>query len=363
MHENYNDPVFQDVNMEKLCESHHVCPPPPPPPECGCEQTPVIVERIKKPILNPDGTFSRRYYYQYPITTFRAVHAGDSIHSPTLDDVLNKWKRILDSKQNKIENGDPNTILTRGIQDGVLGSLTKIDYVDNDRRSKTHVPSEHAMFKALDQQTVSYRGLVDKETVRATGAEDAITEELHHEVARAKDTEEQIENKIKELDENVVHSDIAGEFGTIIKEVKMNSDDLREIGVTVSRLSLMNGNTGTETTKFDLMSPVEEMVDEKISEMEKKSTKVDQSIFENVDNSVVVKTEFTPGNGNTIGRLSVTRKNVTGVGEDITKLVAFKSDDVTINVNEVSTNETEITMSMKTANTDELMDQIRALYA
>ena len=349
-----------EENLEKMMYPGH-CPPPPP-PECGCDSVPVVIERIMKPFKNPDGSYSARYYYQYPITTFRAVHMTESVHSPTLGDVLDRLSHTIERKQTIIANGNRDSILTRTAQDGVLGELIKTDYVDPKRRSKNHVPSEHGLFRALQLQEDSYKSLVDKETVRATSVENILMEDLRSEVGRAKEEEEKLNAALYNMDRDFVRDDILGESGTVVTELTVDAENLANIKFTKTKGSLKTGSTNESCQQIDILTPIVEMIDQKVKDSSDAMNIIDPEIFDNTDESLVVKTEFKPGEGYTIGRLTVARKNVKN-GSDTEKIYTFKADDLEKKINEVSANETEMILFPKYADTAEFLEEVRAIFA
>lgn len=347
------------VNSEPTM--HPDCPP--PRPECGCENVPVIVERIKKQYLNPDGSLSHRYYYQYPVTNFRAVHVGDSIHSPNLDDVVGRLKVDIAAKQPMLKNGSKDSILTRSMQDGVFGELEKVDYVNPDRKSKTAVPSEHAVLTALDTQATNYAGLVENEKIRALAEEQKLLASVQDEKARAMAVEGELESALTGLDEKFISQSVVGESGSVLKNLEIDTTDLHHASLSLTRLSLKTGDTDQTMQCLDLMTPNEKMVDEKLETFRGTLNFVDPKIFDNVEDSLVVDSQFKIGEGDTIGRLAVTKKNVNGAEADITKFVSFKSDMLEKTVNDISDTENEINLKVKTANSVEFLDAVRELFA
>ena len=338
------------------------CPPPPPPDNC-CHHIPVIIEKILKPYFNPDGSFSQRKYYQYPVTCFKAVHETEIEHSPTLDETIRRIHEKIDRKQNALAAGDKNVILTRGKDDGLVGELVKVDYLDNARRSRVHVPSEYALFKTLDHQAEGVQIAIGQETARATAAEKDLLDVIRDETARAKNAEEGLSTYIQEVAEKKLDTTIAGEDGLVVKNFSITLEDPSDLRWQKTKLNLLTGNTETSSGSFNILDPIEKMVDEKIKASEDASTKVDQSVFNNVDHNVVVRSDFVSGVGNAIGRLYTTYKDVTGSTQDQTKTVVFKSDDVHVTATEISSNELELNICVIFAEESEVRAMLDRVYA
>ena len=332
----------------------------PCPPEC---KIPVIVERILKPYFNPDGSPSSRKYYQYPITCFEAIHQTTDIFSPTLEDVIRRLNENIAAKQKKIAGGSNNVILTRGRDDGEVGELNKVDYLDSSRRSKVHVPSEYAVFKALDQNLASFRVEVDKEANRAQAAEQSITDMVRDEANRAQGVEHDLQSAVETLNRDTIKKDDIDD-GMLLRDYSIDISDINNIRWKKSRTNIVTGQSEiTEGSWTNLDDDISDIVDEKLIATEDSHPTVKQEIFDNTDGKTVANAEFVPGQGNLIGRFNVTRKNVNGVGDDSLEIVGFRSDVISAEVNDVMSNEKELVFSMSYNSMEDIRAAFTELYA
>lgn len=347
---------MSDKYREEVLDRDCCCPP----TDC---KVPVIVERILKPYFNPDGSPSNRKYYQYPITCLEAVHQTTDIFSPTLEDIIRRINERIDLRQKKLDAGSKDTILTRGRDDGDVGELTKTDYMDHVRRSKDHVPSEFAVFKAMDQNLSDFKLVVDKEATRAMAAEDKITEMVRDESNRAQSAENTLSNGIDYLNKNaVMKKDL--DDGMLMRDFAIDTSDITNIRWKKERTNILTGCTDTvEGSWTTLDDDINKMIDSKFDEKEEKDPTVKQSIFSNTDGRVVANTEFVPGTGNLIGRLNVVKKLVDGIGEDITNVVGFRSDVIVSEVNDIMSNEKELVLSLAYNTTEDIQEAFEQLYA
>lgn len=343
---------YREESLDKCC----CCPP----TDC---KPPVIIERILVPYFNPDGSPSNRKYYRYPITCLAAIHQTTDIFSPTLEDILRRINERIDVRQKKLAGGGKDVILTRGRDDGEVGELNKIDYMDFTRRSKVHVPSEYAVFKAMDQNLSDYKIIVDKETTRATAAEDKITDMIRDESNRAHGVENSLNNDIEQLNRDVVMKSDLGD-GLLLRDFVIDLSDIANIRWKKSRINIITGSTDTvegSWTNFD--DDIEKLIDNKLDNAEDDHPTVKQNIFDNTDGKVIANTEFIPGSGNLIGRLNITKKSVDGIGEDTVDIVGFRSDDIKAEVHDIMHNEKEITLSFVYNSMEDIREAFAALYA
>lgn len=347
-----------------------------------CDFSPnVIIERILKPYYNPDGSFSRRKYYQYPISCFKAIHQAEDIHSPTLDTIIQGIVDKVNGKQNKIAAGSQNTILTRGMDDGRVGELTKIDYTDEERMSKRHIPSEYALFNALANNNKSLTGTVKEEADRAKAEEAKLKTSIDDEHIRALDAETDISKKLEdkeasllgmidELDKKTLKSDALDKVGMVMTDFSVNAENIEDIHWAREKIDLITGTVDRREGNWNLKDDLDRSVESAVTKAMEDYTNslpvppaaVTQSIFNNTNGKLVANSEFAPGFGEVIGRLSTVKKDVV-TGDNTNTTVTFKSTNISSIVNSTSPTEQEIELMLAYNNDLEIKEMFTEIYA
>lgn len=330
----------------------------------GKARTPVQIERILVPYRNPDGTPSKGKYYQYPITCFEAIHLTKDIHSANLNEIIEKWEALIKDRQKEIGSGSENAILTRGKTDGQLRELTKIDYPEPKRMSKTHVPSEHCMFKAIALHREDIAEDIKKETMRAVATEDSLRDEIRSEAHRALSAEAGLSDMIGAVEEGSVSKSIFGDGEYILQNLSHNFSDLSAVKWCKTMINVQTGSKDTKTGSFDMLKQVTEKVDAHIKDSAVINGKVNASEFDSTDGTTVAKLDFTYGKGGSfIGAVSMIVKNIKGAAADIKKVLNFRSNTLRGTISDISSTERELNIEVIYASDDEVGAMLKKVYA
>jgi hypothetical protein len=330
----------------------------------GDAHTPVQMERILKTYPNPDGSPSRNKYYLYPITCFKAVHVSTDIHSATLEEIIDKWDHRIKDRQKAIASGSEDTILVRGKDDGDLRELYKVDYVDENRTSKRHIPSEFALYRALGDHREHIVDDFREEAAKIQRVVDRIHDNLHTEERRAQEAEHDLGNEIHLLSEQVIKNSIVGNDGYLVQNMNV---DLRDLSNVQWKKTVIYPSTGTKETKsgfVDLLTPIMDKVGEYIDESPIIQGKVDASVFESTNDSVIASQIFEAGTGGSfLAAVSTVIKNIKGAVADVKKVLSFHSETLQLKSTMVDSNETQIDIEVRYASDAEVAAMLNKVYA
>lgn len=135
------------------------------------------------------------YRVIHPVTEYGAVHQTEDEESATLEDDLLNIREVLASKQDKLVDGSPGSLMTWTAEDGKVGSTEIVHAVnpDDTERSNQKIPSERAVGLALDLKTdkAVFNNHIEDKNIHVTEEE----KERWNSMSTAEEVSEHINNE------------------------------------------------------------------------------------------------------------------------------------------------------------------------